>query len=299
MWWRHHEIVPVGVVDVGSNTIRLHVAHQGRSIYGERALLGLGEAVERFGSIPGAKLDEVDATVTRYVDHARSHGADAVEVLVTSPGRQAANGHELIARLESSAQVPVRLLSAVDEARLGFAGALAGTRVPAGRRVAVVDVGGGSAQIAVGTRREGPLWIRSIDIGSMRLTSRCFSADPPGLDAVRAARTEVDQYLEGLDPPEPRVAFAVGGSARALRRVVQSSRLGREELERAVAVLAAMPSAEIALRFDAPAGRARTLPAGAVILAAIADLLHVRFRIARGGVREGAALELEQRRAAA
>jgi exopolyphosphatase / guanosine-5'-triphosphate,3'-diphosphate pyrophosphatase len=299
MWPRHHQTVPVGVVDVGSNTVRLHVAHEGRPVYGERALLGLGEAVERLGTIPSPKLDEVGATVARYVAHARTCGADEVEVLVTSPGRQAVNGDELVARIESSAKVPVRLLSAVDEARLGFNGALAGTRVPPGRRVAVVDVGGGSVQIAVGTRRDGPTWIRSIDIGSMRLTSRCVSSDPPGLEALREARSEVDRYLDELEPPEPRTAFAVGGSARALRRVAQSSRLGRDELDGAIALLADMPSAEIARRFDVPPERARTLPAGAVIFAAIADLLEVRFRIGRGGVREGAVLELERRRAAA
>ena len=67
----------------------------------------------------------------------------------------------------------------------------------------------------------------------------------------------------------------------------------------AAEMLAATPSAEVARRFEIDPERARTLPAGAVILAAIADLLDVRFRIARGGVREGAALELERRRAAA
>jgi exopolyphosphatase/pppGpp-phosphohydrolase len=110
---------------------------------------------------------------------------------------------------------------------------------------------------------------------------------------------EVDRYLDELEPPEPRIAFAVGGSARSLRRVVQSSRLGPDELATAAELLAATPSAEVARRFEIDRVRARTLPAGAIIFAAIADLLDVRFRIARGGVREGAALELERRRAAA
>jgi exopolyphosphatase/guanosine-5'-triphosphate,3'-diphosphate pyrophosphatase len=114
----------------------------------------------------------VTACVAEYVKQARGHGARGVEVLVTSPGRQATNGDELVTRLERATHVPVRLLSAVDEARLGFAGGVAATRIPPGRSVAVVDVGGGSAQIAVGTRRDGPTWMRSIDIGSIRLTSR-------------------------------------------------------------------------------------------------------------------------------
>ena len=261
-------------------------------------MLGLGEAVERHGAIPPQKLDQVAVCVAGYVKRAREHGAGDIEVLVTSPGRQAANGDELIARLEEASGVPVRLLSAVDEARLGFAGALAGTHFPFGRSVAVVDVGGGSAQIAVGTRHSGPTWIRSIDIGSMRLTSRCFAADPPGLDTIAGARAEVEQFLVDVDPPEPRVAIAVGGSARALRRVA-GSRLGREELAATIDLLAITPTAEIAERYGVAPGRARTLPAGAVILNAIGELLDARFRVGRGGVREGAVLELERRRAAA
>lgn len=261
-------------------------------------MLGLGEAVELHGAIPAQKLDEVATTVAGYVESAREHGAGEVEVLVTSPGRQAANGDELIARLEAASGVPVRLLSAVDEARLGYAGALDGTHFPFGRSIAVVDVGGGSAQIAVGTKHSGPTWIRSIDIGSMRLTSRCLEGDPPGLDAIAGARAEVERFLVDVDPPEPRVALAVGGSARALRRVA-GSRLGSEELAAAIPLLAATPSSEIAARYGIAPGRARTLPAGAVILAAIAELLDVRFRVGRGGVREGAVLELAHRRAAA
>jgi exopolyphosphatase/guanosine-5'-triphosphate,3'-diphosphate pyrophosphatase len=299
MWRRHHQDVPVGVVDVGSNTVRLHVASDGRTMRDERALLGLGEAVELHGSIPEPKLAEVEATVAGYVADARAGGAHPIEVLVTSPGRQAANGSELIERLERVTRVPVRLLSAVEEARLGFDGALARVRLPPGRRVAVVDVGGGSAQIAIGTHREGPTWIRSIDVGSMRLTSRCVDSDPPGLESLRQARLEVERALEDLEPPQPRVAFAVGGTARTLRRVIGSSRFGHDELAEAIHVLALTPTAELVERFGIVAQRARTLAAGAVILAAIGDLLDSSFRIGRGGVREGAALELERRRAAA
>ena len=212
MWWRHHGNVPTGVIDVGSNTVRLHVAHDGETVFGERALFGLGEAVERDGAIPEPKLDEVAACVAGYVKQAREHGAISVEVLVTSPGRQAANGDELVRRLEQATEVPVRLLSAVDEARLGFAGGVAATRISPGRIVAVVDVGGGSAQIAVGTRRDGPAWVRSVDIGSMRLTSRCVVNDPLGPDESSAMRAEVARYLDDIAPPQPRVALAVAAA---------------------------------------------------------------------------------------
>ena len=293
MWLRHHGSVLVGVVDVGSNTVRLHVARGGEAVHGARELLGLGESVERLGSIPEPKLTEVSVCVAEYVAEAHRLGAERVEVLVTSPGRQAANGAELLERLQAAAQVPVRLLSAMDEARLAFLGATAATRTPARKLVAVCDVGGGSTQISVGTPRGGPEWAHSVDVGSMRLTSRCLQDDPPGVAALDAARAEVGRYLEDVVPPLPKTALAVGGSARALRKIVGSPLLGFAEMSAAADLLASVATAEITARFDIAPARARTLPAGVVILAAVSERLGVPLRVVPGGIREGAVIELE------
>ena len=72
-----------------------------------------------------------------------------------------------------------------------------------------LDVGGGSAQVAVGTRREGVAWVRSIDIGSMRLTSRFLDDDPPGDAALARARDMVHALLDGFVPPLPQTALAM------------------------------------------------------------------------------------------
>jgi len=283
----------VGIIDVGSNTVRLHVSRGGEASHGARELLGLGESVERFGSVPEAKLTAVAACVTEYVAEARRRGAERVEVLVTSPGRQADNAAELLERLRIAARVPVRLLSAMDEARLAFLGATAGTHTPPRKLVAVCDVGGGSAQISVGTSRGGPAWAHSLEIGSMRLTSRCLQDDPPGPDAVDAARAEVARYFHGVVPPLPKFALAVGGSARALRKIVGSPLLGPTELSAATDLLATISAREVAERFDIAPGRARTLPAGALILGAVAERLSVALRVVPGGIREGAVIELQ------
>jgi exopolyphosphatase/guanosine-5'-triphosphate,3'-diphosphate pyrophosphatase len=300
MWLRHHAGVRVGVIDVGSNTVRLHVADGGEALLGRKSMLGLGESIERYGRIPGAKLDEVAETVADYVAEARSRGAEEIEVLVTSPGRQAANGAELIAYLREASGVPVNLLTAAEEGRLGFMGAMAATRGGSRKLVAVCDVGGGSAQIVIGTRRDGPSWMRSIDLGSMRLTSRTLTEDPPGLDALAEARAEVAHCFIGIVPPLPARALAVGGSARALRAFTGDPMLPLEELREAAELLAVTPAAEIAERADCELGRARTLTAGTVILEAIAERLEGPLTVVRrGGVREGAALELGHRAIAA
>jgi exopolyphosphatase/guanosine-5'-triphosphate,3'-diphosphate pyrophosphatase len=290
--------VPVAVIDVGSNTVRLHVASNGAVLYREKAMLRLGESVERFGVIPETKLAETAHCVEAFATQARNLGVDRLEVLVTSPGRQAQNGEELLDRLAAASGVPVRLLTSVEEGRLAFVGAARATRGTTRRLIAVCDVGGGSAQIAVGTRRDGPAWVRSIDIGSMRLTSRLLNDDPPGDVAVQKARAEVDRLLEGIVPPLPETALAVGGSARALRSLL-GAKLGPEELHEATVILARTPAKEIVELYGIDPQRVRTLAAGAVILGAITERLGVPLRVVRGGVREGAAGELASARAAA
>jgi exopolyphosphatase / guanosine-5'-triphosphate,3'-diphosphate pyrophosphatase len=288
----------VGVIDVGSNTIRLVVADGDRQILSRREMLHLGADVELHGSIPEEKVAAAAGLVGSYAEAARAAGAVEIAVLITSPGRQAENGNELLDAIWTATGCPTRIVSAAEEARLGFAGALEVTSPPTRRLVAVVDVGGGSAQVVVGTRRGGPEWLRSIDLGSQRLTSRLLDTDPPGRAAIAAARAEAARYVDELEPPEPRLALAVGGSARALKRIA-GGRLGRDDLERALALLAETPATELVRRFGIDADRVGTLPAGAVILTELQSRLATPLRVVRGGVREGALLELTQRRAAA
>lgn len=299
MWGGHHEDVPVGVIDVGSNTVRLTVSADGTELHREKALLRLGDPIERTGGIPPDKLDETTDCVKRFVSIALKQGAERIEVLVASPGRQAANGIELMGRLQSESGAPVRLLSPQEEGRLAFVGALAASRKGQSSVIAVCDVGGGSSQVAVGTRRDGVAWVRSVDIGSMRLASRLLHDDPPGDAAVERARVEVNRLLDGFVPPAPEVALAVGGSARAIRSIVGSD-LGPDELDEVAGILARTPAAEIAELYDVHLDRVKTLAAGAVILEALQVRLHVPLRVVRGaGVREGAAIELAARRQAA
>ncbi len=288
----------VGVIDVGSNTVRLVVADGDQQLLSRREMLHLGADVELHGSIPPEKLAAAARLVGSYAEAARAAGAVEIAVLITSPGRQAENGNGLLDAIWAAAGCPTRILSAAEEARLGFAGALDVASPPTRRLVAVVDVGGGSAQVVVGTRRGGPEWLRSIDLGSQRLTSRLLDSDPPGRAAIAAARAEAARYVDELEPPEPRLALAVGGSARALKRIA-GGRLGRDDLERALALLAETPAAELVRRFGIDADRVGTLPAGAVILTELQSRLATPLRVVRGGVREGALLELSRRRAAA
>lgn len=291
-----------GIVDVGSNTMRLLVARARKrgveGVHVERIPLGLGEDVEQFGRISREKLVAAEAAVRSLVERARAQGAGRLDILVTSPGRQAENGDELRKALEVGSGLPARILSADDEARLAYAGALAAWRRDAAS-MAVVDVGGGSAQLIVGTTAAGPVWARSVDIGSLRLTKRCLRSNPPDPCELEAARTEVERAFAAITPPLPLAALATGGTARALRKVVQRRRLGPDELESALQTLSRLTTDEIADSFGLAPGRARTVVAGALILAEAQRRLGLPLEVARGGIREGAALALLSERAAA
>jgi exopolyphosphatase/guanosine-5'-triphosphate,3'-diphosphate pyrophosphatase len=286
--------VRVGIVDVGANTLRLLVASadDGRvvPVREDRVQLSLGEEIERSGSLGEKKLGDAAATARMHVRRARKLGCSAVDVLVTSPGRQARNGDELVARLAEATGVPTRVLTATEEGELAWRGALAAAgKLPA--TMAVCDVGGGSAQITVGSPSERPAWVRSADIGSLRLTRRAFRNDPPGPAELEHAAQIVAGAFAAITPPLPLAAIAVGGTARALRRVI-GNELTEEQLETAVRKLAKRASRKIAKDYGVDQARARTLTAGAAIFVEVQRRLSVPLQVGRGGLREGAALEL-------
>jgi exopolyphosphatase/guanosine-5'-triphosphate,3'-diphosphate pyrophosphatase len=288
-------------VDVGSNTVRLLVAALGDGkllpLREERDHLLLGEDVERLGRLRPAKLAEAADCTARYVGIARRAGASVLEVLVTAPGRQSANAEELVCALSAAGGAPVRVLTPEEEGELAFAGAVAAARRPP-ETVAVCDVGGGSTEVVVGTPSGGPAWRRSFDLGCVRLTRRALAHDPPTRRALLVAREQVERRLERFAPPLPLAAYAPGGTARALRRLVGRT-LGAEELDAALAILARRPAAKVAKTFDIHPRRAATLPAGAILLAGVQARLSVPLQVSRAGLREGAALALLAEAAAA
>ena len=284
----------VGVVDVGSNTVRLLVASDsGGGIVREReerTYLRLGEQIVRRGALSGSKLEEAASVAQRYARLARKEGARAVEIVVTAPGRQAENGDELLHVLAQATRLPVRVLTAEAEGALAYAGAVAAAHdLP--DTVAVCDMGGGSTEIAVGAPPGGPSWVRSVDLGALRLTEACLEHDPPTPEEVSDAAERTAASFAGITPPRPQAAIVVGGSARALAKLV-GERLGEAELDAAVVLASRHKASKVAKAFGIDEERAHVLPAGAIVLAEVTRRLGVALELGRGGLREGAAAQL-------
>ena len=159
----------------------------------------------------------------------------------------------------------------------------------------MIDVGGGSSEIAIGDPDGAMTWSESFRIGSGFLADAYLRSDPPSVDELEKLRSHVAGTFEGLRPPSAASAVAVGGTATSLRRLV-GAELEHETLERGIRVLSSTPIADVAERFELDPERVRLLPAGILILEAISDLLALPLRIARGGLREGLLLELVEGR---
>jgi exopolyphosphatase/guanosine-5'-triphosphate,3'-diphosphate pyrophosphatase len=291
--------VRVAVLDVGSNTARLLVADVRPDgavspVATESAHLGLGAEIAERGTLRPKTIAAAAGVCRRYARRAQSLGAMRAEVIVTAPGRQGAAGAALVASLAERTALPVRILSADQEGELAYRGAVARLeRTPRGL-VGVVDVGGGSTEVAVGDAPLVPSWIRSLDLGSLRLTRLALPGDPPSRRELAAAQDTVRDALAGLRPPTPAVALAAGGSARALAKLV-GRRLDAETVEPAIALLAGRPVRKVARAAGIGLPRAGTLLAGALILREVSTVLDRPLVLARAGLREGVALELAAR----
>jgi exopolyphosphatase/guanosine-5'-triphosphate,3'-diphosphate pyrophosphatase len=291
----------VAIIDVGSNTVRLLVADgtpEGlEAVRRERAYLGLGEEIELSGLLGPQALWRAAAASHEHARLARELDAHALEVVVTAPGRQSKNGDELVSVLAKATGAPVRLLSADEEGELAYRGAVSRHEDVPGP-VAVCDLGGGSTEIAVGTPDGGLAWLRSFELGVGRLTRRHVDGRRPGRRELEAIHAEVTATLRAATPPLPKTALAAGGTARALGKIV-GRRLGPTELAEAAIRLRELPGDDLAKRYAIDPARVRTLPAGTIVLSAVQALLETPLLVARGGVREGAALALLARTEAA
>jgi len=282
-------------IDIGSNTTRLLVADDvgGRlaPVLQQRAFTRLGRACRPGQPVPPESAAALAEVVGQQTAAAREAGALALRVVATAALRRAADGREVCAALGAAAGVDVELLEPEEEARLAFAGATASlTDAADDEPVAVADVGGGSSELIVGTRGGGVTWSRSLPIGSGDLAERHLRSDPPLPSELGAIATEAEAAFDGVVVPPVARAVAVGGNATSLRRLVGPC-LDPEMLVRAVATLVSAPAAVVADQHDLDPVRVHLLPAGILVLAAIAARVGP-LAVAEGGLREGLLLEL-------
>ena len=282
-------------IDIGSNTTRVLVAEpidgQLKKVMEQRAYTRISKAVDADGAINAEKIAEVGELVATQVRLARELGAVEIRAVATAAVREATNGAEVAAAISAAAGVEVEVLSGEEEGRLAFIGATKSLGHPVEGPIGVVDIGGGSTEVILGTVTEGVDKVHSWRIGSGVLADELITSDPPSAAEIRRVRDHIEDFFDGVEIPHPAQAVAVGGSATSLRRLVGAV-LEYETLERSIRVLSADPAAEVAKRFELDPRRVKILTTGVLLLEKVSELLGQPLQIGKGGLREGIILDL-------
>lgn len=283
----------LAVLDVGSNTVHLLVVDAYR---GARPLpassykseLRLAEHLTDDGSIDEPGADALVTAVRDALAVAEDRGSEDLLAFATSALREAPNAPDVLGRVAAETGVELEVLAGRDEARLTFLAVRRWFGWSAGRLL-VVDIGGGSLEMALGIDEE-PDVAESLALGAGRLTRDWLRGDPPSRDDVKALRRHVRTELGKVLRPfgangHPDAAVATSKTFKQLARLSGSAptsdgidvarSLGRDDLEEWVPQLAAMTAKERALLPGVSAARAPQLLAGAIVAAATMDLFEV------------------------
>ncbi len=294
---------PQAVIDLGTNTILMVVGRRRADgsvevIDDVHGIARLGQGVDAQRRIGRGATDRVCSLLAAYRARARELGATQVRVYGTSALRDAANAAEFAAAVQARTGLAVQAVTGSDEARLTFAGAAFGLSVPL--RYAVLDIGGGSTELAFGPRG-GPVETGlSVNLGAVRLTERCFPSLPPAASQVQAATQLADELLAALPPLPPAVPLVgVAGTVTTLGALdrgldcFDADELNGYRLTVARAVywrdrLLSMDLGQARSLRPVAADRADIIAAGALILCRAMDRLRVdEVIVSTRGIRYG------------
>jgi exopolyphosphatase/guanosine-5'-triphosphate,3'-diphosphate pyrophosphatase len=220
--------VRIAAIDIGTVTTRLLVGDvaDGRidEVFRSTDITHLGEGLTQTGSLSADAMRRVADVLSRYAEKIAQLGAVASEAVATSASRDAANGDDFM-ELAASRGIAVRIISGDVEARLSFAGATSSLE---GEGLLVVDVGGGSTELVLGSSGDADATeaaietARSIDVGSRRVTEMFLHADPPTPAEMDAAREwiagELRVYFDALRG-KPQRMIALAGAATTLAAI--------------------------------------------------------------------------------
>jgi exopolyphosphatase/guanosine-5'-triphosphate,3'-diphosphate pyrophosphatase len=296
----------LGVLDVGSNTVHMLVvdAHPGARpvpAFSHKVDLRLAAHLEpgnRLSAVGEEQLTELAVEAMRI---AEDKGVEEFLAFATSAVREASNGEEVLARIERRTGAKINALSGENEARLTFLAARRWFGWSTGRLL-VVDIGGGSLELAAGQDEE-PEAVMSLPLGAGRLTRDWFTADPPPPDEVRAMRKHVRaeiarhagdflrrgaaDYVVGTSKTFRQLA-RIAGAAPSSEGFYVKRYLKHTDVVVWAERLAAMDRSERSRLPGVSEGRAVQMVAGAIVADAAMDLMEVsQLEICPWALREG------------
>ncbi|MEU7843301.1 Ppx/GppA phosphatase family protein [Micromonospora sp. NPDC049114] len=303
----------LGVLDVGSNTVHLLVvdAHHGAHpwpAHSEKVVLRLAEQIGPDGALTEAGSDSLVKAVGMAKAAATGLEADDLIAFATSAVRDATNAADVLARVRDETGVRLEVLSGADEARMTFLAVRRWFGWSAGRLL-VLDIGGGSLEIAAGIDEDPDVAI-SLPLGAGRLTRERLRVDPdsttpPSAETVDKLREYVDGRLDKVVDQLTEVgwgrAVATSKTFRTLARLAGAAPSGaglwtrrsltRGGLRQVIGFIRHIPPTQLMELEGVSAGRAHQLLAGAVVAEAVMRRLDLdTLDICPWALREGVIL---------
>ncbi|MEU9384289.1 Ppx/GppA phosphatase family protein [Streptomyces sp. NPDC048279] len=296
----------LGVLDVGSNTVHLLVvdAHPGARplpAHSHKADLRLAQLLDGNGAIGPDGVEKLIGVIHEALQAAEDKGVEDLLPFATSAVREASNADDVLARVKAETGVELQVLTGADEARLTFLAVRRWFGWSAGKLL-VLDIGGGSLEIAYGIDEE-PDTAVSLPLGAGRLTAGWLPGDPPAPDDIRALRRHVRAEIartvgefSRFGAPDHVVATSktfkqlarIAGAARSADGLYVQRELKRSSLETWVPRLAAMDTAQRSALPGVSEGRSGQLVAGALVAEAAMDLFGVEtVEVCPWALREG------------
>ncbi len=272
----------IAAIDCGTNTIKLLIGDLPDVAVRETRMVRLGQGVDRTGRLADEALERAFAALDEYAVLIAAHDVDVdrIRFCATSATRDAANAEEFSDGVHARLGVRPEVLTGAEEAALAFDGAVRNLATPPAEPVLVIDIGGGSTELILGSST--PDAAHSMDIGSVRLHERHLASDPPTVEQVAACVADIDAALDAC-PVDPADATTVVGVAGTVLSVVAGvlglSSYDRDAIDQSVVAVAdvhafverlvAMTVDErLALPWMHP-GRADVVDAGALILSRV------------------------------
>ena len=223
----------VGAIDMGTNSTRLLIADvdggQVATLDRRMRITRLGQGVDASRRLADAAIERTVEALGEYRRALDDLGVERVRAVATSAARDASNADDLLAAVARTLGTRGEILTGADEARLSFDGATAGVDEPA--PFLVVDIGGGSTELVVGTTMpEGEV---SLDVGCVRVTEQFLHSDPPSAEELSQAVQVVRLHLTDADMalPSAHEAKTLIGLAGTVSTVA-AIELGLEEYDR-------------------------------------------------------------------
>ena len=298
----------VAVVDMGTNSTRLLVAdvESGRVTEHERrsTVTRLGRGVDTTQQLATEAIDDVADAVGEYISLYEPLNPDKVTVLATSAVRDASNAAAFIAELRERHALDARILTGEEEARLTYLGAVAGR--PAADGTLVIDIGGGSTEIVVGSGQDVDFHT-SLQVGTVRHSERHIRNDPstaPELEALAEdVRKLIFAELAAAEFFDIRMGIAVAGTPTSLAAIEQELDpydpeqvhgyvLTLDSIQRMYSMLSGKSLEERLNVTGLHPGRAPTIVAGVVILIQSMRAFGLQqVEVSEHDILDGAALE--------